>query len=140
MTITPCIPTLHNGFGIIIDPADIVAYVIRHVFAQSSKTSIQYTDECLSFRDIEVRYGAIKEEMLSYLNNKLNTILGRYFTSGSVGVSVTSTTPDADGLYNLEITATANPGTSNEKLILTEATISIQNGNVLNIVFKGAKI
>lgn len=136
----PCIPTLHKGYGILTDPSDIVAYLVRHIFAQSSKASIIYGTEIVSFRDIESRYNGNIDEMVSYLNSCLYDVLNRYFSPGTMGISVSATTPDASGTYNLEISATKNPGSTAEKLILTDAIVSIKNGSVLNIVFKGAKI
>lgn len=138
MTI-PIIPTLHSTSGLLVDKSDIVAYVIRHILTQSGKTSNMYFNDIVSFRTLEAQYGADLEEFKEMFSRMLNKVLRRYFPDGSVTVDVDATTPDLNGQYNMEIRALTT-NTSNDILILTNAKVSIKDGNVININFTGAKI
>lgn len=137
----PIIPTLHASAGILTDPSDIVAYVIRHVLAQAKKTSVHLDKFKVSFRKLEAEYGSNTEELRTALSRHLDNVLYRYFPNGSVRVTVTSSSTDVDGVYSLEIKASSySEKTPGGSLILTDAKVSIKDGNVFNIVFKGAKI
>ncbi len=138
---TPIIPTLHANAGILIDQTDIVAYVIRHVLAQAKRASVHLESYKVSFRALEAEYGANTEELLEALSRHLDAVLYRYFPKGNVRVNVTSTPTDTEGIYTLNIKANSysneTPGGS---LILTDAKVSIKDGNVFNIAFTGAKL
>lgn len=138
---TPIIPTLHSNVGILTEKSDIVAYVIRHILAQAKKTSVHLDNFKVSFRKLEAEYGANTEELREALSRHLDAVLYRYFPDGSVRVVVGSSATDVDGVYTLEIKATSytteSPGGS---LILTDADVSIKDGNVFNIAFKGVKL
>lgn len=135
----PIVPTLHSSSGLLVDKSDIVAYVIRHVLTQSGKTSNTYFKDIVSFRTLESLYGADLEEFREMFSRLLNKVLKRYFPDGSVTVDVETTTPDSDGLYNMEIRALTST-TTDDILILTNAKVAIKDGNILNINFTGAKI
>ena len=135
----PCIPTLHAGAGVITDPADIVAYVIRHILSQSGKTSMVYEDYRVSFRTLESEYGANTEELREILQRKIDTVLRRYFPNGDIRVEVLSKASDTGSTYNLEIKISLQNGDESQ-LILSDAFVTIQDGNVLTIKFSGAKI
>lgn len=138
---TPIIPTLHSSAGILTDKADIVAYVIRHVLAQAKKTSVHLDKYKVSFRKLEAEYGANTEELRVALSRHLDNILRRYFPGGSVRIDVSSSVTNTDGVYTLEIKATSySEETPAGSLILTNAKVSIKDGNVFNIAFKGAKL
>lgn len=137
----PIVPTLHSNVGILTEKADIVAYVIRHVLAQAKKTSVHLDEFKVSFRKLEAQYGANTEELKEALSRHLDRVLYRYFPDGSVRVSVSSSVTDTEGVYTLEIKANSytrdTPGGS---LILTDANVSIKDGNVFNIAFRGIKL
>lgn len=138
---TPIIPTLHSSAGILTDKSDIVAYVIRHVLAQAKKTSVHLDKFKVSFRKLEAEYGANTEELRVALSRHLDNILLRYFPNGSVRVTIDSSATDVNGVYSLEIKATSYAGDiPGGSLILTNAKVSIKDGNVFNIAFKGAKL
>ena len=137
----PIIPTLHSNVGILTEKSDIVAYVIRHVLAQSKKTSVHLDEYKVSFRKLEAEYGVNTEELREVLARHLDKVLYRYFSDGSVRVIVSSTPTDKDGVYTLEIKANSyTRSTPGGSLILTDANVSIKDGSVFNISFKGVKL
>ena len=138
---TPIIPTLHSNVGILTEKSDIVAYVIRHILAQAKKTSVHLDNYKVSFRKLEAEYGANTEELRTALSRHLDKVLYRYFPDGSVRVVVTSSPTTTDGVYTLEIKANSyTKDTPGGSLILTDANVSIKDGNVFNIAFKGVKL
>ena len=134
----PCILTLEKDKGVITSEQDIVAYVIRHFFAQPAGATNTYRNTCASFREIAANNGTDTDALSLKVQGALSTILSRYFSN--VRVLVSTTTPDSTGKYNLElrVSNTAEDGT--ETLILTDAKVAIKNGNVFNIAFTGATI
>ena len=121
------IPTLHSGpVSVISNPADIVAYLIRHSLKNPGFTSSFIENDLISFRKLEAEY-TDKLNLIAIYQQQLQSVILRNLPTEALNVNVDW--EDVDGFnYKLSIDVSDQTGTTilvSGKVVITKDNINI---------------
>ena len=105
------IPTSHYGtVTTVSNQADVMAYLIRFLFANPGWTESYHETEMLSFRVMNAKCGDDPTALAEMISNGLQRAMSRYFPNAIPVVNVIVTSINPDGTYALSIEATDSTG------------------------------
>lgn len=131
---TPIIPTLHAVVGVISNPQEVIAYLVRHFVTNPGGTSSTVEEETLSIQKLASYYGNDKNTMAGAAQEQLSTAISRFYPGQGINVDVVPT--DIDGYrygLTIDIGVTFN---DERKPILVSGIIKITNENEFIINFQ----
>lgn len=98
---TPIVPTL-EGLGILSDPQDILAYVLRWYVTVPKSISDSTPDHIISIADSTSRYQNNPTRLVEAVRNDLMGVYTRYFGPGSSTIDI-SVNDHGNGTYDIII-------------------------------------
>ena len=123
------IPTFHYGtVTTVTSQADVLAYLLRFMFANPGWTESYHEKEMLSFRVMNARCGDDPNALASTISNGLQAAMARYFPNAIPVINVDVGEINPDGTYALSIEATNSAG----QVILPFSKFQVdRNGNII---------